>query len=126
MRNPLRISEADISAGCITIMQLEGWRVVRTDPVSDRSRGKGFGEIGMADNLFLRYCAGGLAEALWIEWKREIQPGRATKATAHQQAWHRAERARGARTVIAGEDFPATIEGFVEWYRREYPNRVVR
>jgi hypothetical protein len=54
---------------------------------------------------------------LWIEWKR-VFSGRATKATAHQRAWHEAERALGALTLIAGEHFPATIEGFREWYSR--------
>ena len=35
----------------------------------------------------------------------------------HQVAWHQRERARGALTLLAGVDFPATIEGFAEWYR---------
>ena len=102
-----------------------------TDPVSDKSRGKGFGEKGMADRLYIRYCNSAnpnvkpwgtnramydpLAEIIWVEWKRTVR-GRATKATQHQLDWHRDERARGALTLIAGEDFPATIEGFCAWY----------
>lgn len=104
-----------------------------TDPVSNRERGKGFGELGMADRLYIRYrtpcetrdfltdlpkninqlCT---AQLIWIEWKR-TRSGVATKATDHQWEWHTAERARGALTLIAGEDFPATIEGFAAWYK---------
>src|ERR1700674_894872 len=36
-------------------LQLDGWRALRTDPVSDRKRGTGFGEVGMPDYLFVRY-----------------------------------------------------------------------
>jgi hypothetical protein len=57
-----------------------------------------------------------VAEVLWVEWKR-TRRGKATKATAKQNDWHRDERSRGALTLIAGEDFPATIEGFQAWYR---------
>ncbi len=53
---------------------------------------------------------------MWIEWKRERRR-RATKPTEIQMLWHQAERARGAFTLIAGVDFPATIEGFRDWYR---------
>ena len=42
----------------VEYLQLDGWRPIRTDPVSDRARGKGFGELGMPDYLFLRYWAG--------------------------------------------------------------------
>jgi hypothetical protein len=116
---PAKISEAVIEAECTRILECDGWRALRTDPVSDRSRGKGFGEIGMADHLMIRYRpptdwqAGmpGLAEVIWIEYKR---PGE--KPRKNQTAWHIRERARGALTLIAGEDFPATVEGFRNWY----------
>lgn len=115
-------------------MRLDGWRPLKTDPCSDRSRGKGFGEEGMADHLFIRYqdpyignnSAGPytffrenqdvrrtFAEVLWVEFKR---PG--TKATAHQLTWHSVERIRGAYTVIAGRNFEPTFDGFVDWYRK--------
>jgi hypothetical protein len=127
-------SEAQIEADCTKLLEEDGWRALRTDPVSDRGRGKGFGEIGMADHLYIRYgprpyqiwkgqqkvnddpwmdvtrCQ---AEIMWIEFKR---PGE--KAQKHQRAWHTAERARGALTLIAGEDFPATVEGFREFYAK--------
>jgi hypothetical protein len=125
--------EAEIQAECVRILESDGWRHLRTDPVSDRKRGKGFGELGMADSLFVRYrpspkytwkgqdkpnddpcmpvtpCQ---AEVLWIEWKRGLE-----HATPHQVAWHQKERARGALTWIANEDFPATVDGFREHYR---------
>jgi hypothetical protein len=122
--------ESLIEAECTKILEQDGWRSLRTDPVSDRGRGKGFGEVGMADHLYIRYqgrfrqpfpdgmrtqlhCANVLAdtETLWIEFKRLGE-----KPKKHQRAWHIKERARGALTLIAGEDFPATIEGFRQWY----------
>ena len=127
----LELSEADIARTCSDLLQADGWRMLITDPVSNRERGKGFGELGMADRLYIRYGFSGegmwnteipehqhrvRASVLWIEWKR-IRRGAATKATDHQRDWHAAERARGALTIIAGEDFPATIEGFAAWYK---------
>lgn len=111
--------ESEIQAACIKIMEADGWRHLRTDPVSDRKRGKGFGELGMADSMFIRYETApgtrhrGSAEVLWCEWKRGLE-----HATPHQVAWHQAERARGALTWIANEDFPATVEGFRDHYRK--------
>lgn len=107
------------------------------DAIARCVRGKGFGEIGMADDLFIRY--GGtirpagpgirlrgnhykpeiystevycLSQVMWIEWKSE--KGR---AAAPQRHWHAIERARGAYTLIAGIDFPKSIEGFYEFYK---------
>lgn len=119
------VSESYIEAECTKILEADGWRALRTDPVSDRARGKGFGELGMADHLYIRYGnrAGrapmkftfthALCLVLWIEFKR---PGE--KPQKHQTAWHIRERARGALTLIAGEDFPATVAGFRDWYRQ--------
>lgn len=149
------ISEADIQLACGEYLQLDGWRMLRTDPVSDMAiaqvirkrladvalpshirslvleiidrsiRGKGFGELGMADCLFMRWDRDppwtgqgstwfrAHAEVMWIEFKRKDG-----KAQPHQKTWHAAERARGALTLIAGEDFPATIEGFIDWYEK--------
>lgn len=81
----------------------------------------------MADHLYIRYVymsdssalLRSRAETMWIEWKRVRPRGNfngATKAQQHQKTWHQQERARGALTLIAGEDFPATIEGFISWY----------
>ena len=121
-KSALALSEADIARTCSDLLQADGWRMLITDPVSDRARGKGFGELGMADRLYIRYGwthdphFSNAAEVMWIEWKRTVR-GKPTKATPHQKAWHAAERARGALTLIAGEDFPATIEGFQAWYK---------
>ena len=127
LKAPLEASplEALIEAECTKLLEQDGWRALRTDPVSDRGRGKGFGELGMADHLYLRYLGfqdsrwDGLrtahsqsySEVLWIEFKR---PGK--KPKKHQIEWHIKERARGALTLIAGEDFTATVQGFREWY----------
>jgi hypothetical protein len=114
-----RLLEIDIAKACTDLLALDGWRHLKTDPVSRREWGKGFGEKGMADSLYLRY---GLAEGytkgpahgeiLWIEWKRP-KDGRVAQ---HQRLWREAERERGALAIIAGEDFHASIEGFFRWY----------
>jgi len=126
------LKERDIERTCGDFLALDGWRCLKTDPVSRREWGKGFGEKGMADCLYLRYIVGSQdwlrrcwegiiplisqcveGEIMWIEWKSPRG-----KLAAHQRRWHNAERARGALTLIAGEDFPATIEGFMKFYRR--------
>ena len=131
--NPLALTEKHLEEACSRVLELDGWRRLKTDPVSRREWGKGFGELGMADDLYIRYndllkkpahispCA---AEVMWIEWKRllgnvTVVSGayKATKAAQHQKDWHLLERKRGALTLIAGEDFPATFEGFMAWYR---------
>lgn len=127
------LKERDLEKTCSDLLELDGWRPLKTDPVSRHEWGKGFGEKGMCDRLYIRYLdkaelvfPGGrmvlkppAAEVLWIEWKR-IRAGRrtATKAAPHQKTWIMAERARGALVILAGEDFPATWEGFKLWYRK--------
>jgi hypothetical protein len=123
-----------IEADVTKLLEQDGWRALRTDPVSDRGRGKGFGEVGMADYLYLRYkCTYGaytkinsgpdctwLAECqiLWIEFKSCTG-----KPAKHQIEWHTKERARGALTWIASVDVPASVAGFVEHYRKSGLNR---
>ena len=116
-----RLTEAQIERQCSDFLALDGWRGLKTDPCSDRTHAKGFGELGMADHLYIRYGdirGSGTrimslgAEVVWIEWKR---PG--CSPTPRQVAWHVAERKRGALTMIAGVDFPASFEGFLAWYR---------
>lgn len=113
---PADIPESQIEAECTKLLEEDGWRALRTDPVSDRGRGKGFGELGMADHLYIRYPRGErdfkvFAQILWIEFKSAKG-----KPAKHQISWHQKERARGALTLIAGEDFPASVEGFKQWY----------
>lgn len=118
-----KISEADVQRAVVDLLTLDGWRAIRTDPVSDRARGKGFGEFGMPDYLFIRYDLEPLPSTLhrdekgremcwcadfmlWIEFKR---PG--AKPKPHQAAWHDAERARGALVLVVDD-----IDKFRDWY----------
>lgn len=118
-----RISEAHVQAAVVTMLELDGWRPIRTDPVSDRGRGKGFGELGMPDYLFIRYVRNGdkrlgvdsrgfqvhlpLAEVLWIEFKAAGE-----KPKSHQTTWHDSERARGALVMIFD-----SLDSAREWYK---------
>lgn len=124
----IKPSEADLEQYGTDLLALDGWRSLKTDPVTNREWGKGFGEVGMADRLYLRYLYDGpccdrpehaathevkaSAQVLWIEWKR---PG--GKAKDQQRLWIDFERELGALVLLAGEDFLATPEGFLAWYR---------
>ena len=52
-------------------------------------------------------------QLLWIEFKAGKKG-----AQKHQLEWHAKERALGFVTLIANEDFPATIDGFKNWYEK--------
>lgn len=107
-------SEADVQRAVTELLQLDGWRAIRTDPTSDRARGKGFGELGMPDYLYLRYWAGyrpgavhdidgapdllSETQCLWIEFKRKGK-----KAQDHQRDWHDTERRRGALVLVVDD-----------------------
>lgn len=128
-KRPRQHPERDLERAATDLLGLDGWRSLKTDPVSDRARAKGFGEVGMADWLYIRYLSQyspewarhliakrrptwmASTEVVWIEWKA---PG--GKATQHQLAWIAAERARGALVWLAGVDFPVTLEGFFQHY----------
>ena len=120
-----RLREIDIERQCSDFLALDSWRPLKTDPCCDIGRGKGFGEAGMADHLYIRYLppeAPGpgkpradrtaLAEVLWVEYKR---PGGRISDGQHQ--WATIERLRGALVWLATEDFEPTFEGFVAHYR---------
>jgi hypothetical protein len=117
----LRQLERDIARAATDFLALDGWRALKTDPVSRHEWAKGFGEKGMADSLYLRYGltqevytkGPAFGEIMWIEWKTPIG-----RVAPHQRAWREAERARGALALIAGVDFDATIEGFILWYQQ--------
>lgn len=119
---PKPLSEAHIQQTCTQMLELDGWRSLRTSPVSNRARATGFGELGMADYLYIRYSLrdfgdrspvwASVAQVMWIEWKAAKG-----KAAPHQAAWIDVERARGALVLLAGVDFPASIEGFRNWYK---------
>jgi hypothetical protein len=133
-----RLLEAELEKAATDLLELDGWRGLKTDPVSRREWGKGFGEKGMADYLYIRYGNAPLspeaaealkfasavlqryekperlashAEVMWIEWK--IPKGTVAEK---QHAWREKERARGALALIAGVDFHASLEGFARWY----------
>ncbi len=123
-------SEATIEAKCTEYLEADGWRSLKTDPVSDRSRGKGFGEPGMADRLYIRYGyiwpveyegKRAVVELLWIEWKK-----RGGKVAKHQSEWHAIERARGALVWVAKVDFEPSINGFITHYKQSGLARKVR
>lgn len=103
-----RVSEAHVQQTVTDLLVADGWRAIRTDPVSDRGRGKGFGELGMPDYLYIRYwdLSGPESDVLWIEFK-----ALGKKPKPRQAAWHVAERARGA-TVLVIDD----IDFFMDWY----------
>lgn len=121
------LREIDIENTCTEWLTLDGWRPFKTDP--KHLRGLGVTEPGMPDRFYVRYLyrSGGSAEPcmcgmrdgcacvqlVWIEWKRK-----GGKSALRQMAWHDAERLRGAVVLVAGENFPATIEGFQHWYRQ--------
>jgi hypothetical protein len=109
------LPEQEIALECEQLLREDGWRTIKCEPMSNRGRGKGFGEIGMPDLLALRYSrkTPGSCECLWVEFKS--RNGRVKK---HQILWHQMERARGALTLIAGIEFPASVEGFRDWYSR--------
>ena len=132
--------EADIQQACTDMLLLDGWRVLHTD--LKHLRGMGVQEPGIADDLFIRYrptpyeihmdgvnpdnprqigwWKKGLecqAQVMFIEWKRIDPRGLRTKASQKQKDWHTLERKRGALTLIAGQDFEPTIEGFSTFYQ---------
>jgi hypothetical protein len=119
------VTEAHIQQTCTQMLELDDWRSLRTSPVSNRARGVGFGELGMADHLYIRYGSETpakmrefmpgdetWAQVMWVEWKKLKG-----KAEPHQRIWIELERKRGALVLLAGEDFPASIEGFRAFYK---------
>jgi hypothetical protein len=124
--DPSPKSEAELERICTQVLEMDGWRSLKTNPVSRRARGAGFGELGMADYLYIRYpdprlpmgtqkCMKmghlGPCDVMWIEWKRQ-----GGLPEEHQIKWIVAERNRGALVLLAGQDFPATVDGFCAWY----------
>lgn len=112
--------ERDLVIACTCWLKGDGWRGLQTeasyDPDLPRGkRGATFcSVVGMADCLYLRYDPAftARAEVFWVEWKRYR-----SRPAQHQLDWHERERKRHAFTLIAGEDFLATVEGFKVWYR---------
>jgi hypothetical protein len=114
----LKLKESDIQRTCEDLLTWDGWRIFRLEENFSERKVKTVGETGAADGMYVRYASPPQCEIIFIEWKR---PG--GRIAPHQRRWHAAERARGALTLIAGEDFEASIEGFVAWYRASGLNR---
>lgn len=124
LSNKPRITEKHVQDATVQFLELDGWRAIRTDPVSDRTRGKGFGEVGMPDYLFLRYSEAARSilliqmtalgrievltdtQALFIEFK---SPG--GKLEEHQIRWHDTEAKRGALVLTVNN-----FDNFRAWY----------
>lgn len=113
-------SESAIQSACDDLLSLDGWRILKTD--LPHLRGLGVQERGMPDRCYIRYRFAGnnvptnytsivISEVLWIEWKK-----RGGKTAQNQKDWIEPERARGALVIVAGEDFPASVDGFLDWY----------
>ena len=116
----MKITEAQVERAVKDLLEADGWRSLKTNPVSNKARGAGFGEIGMADMLFIRYqCVVILndtnevidvepsCQVIWIEFKA---PGKLP--SPHQLTWHTRERARGALVLVVDD-----VDDFREWYK---------
>lgn len=117
----LRVSEADIEKTCSQILEWDSWRSFKMEQNYSERKQRRTGEAGMPDRLYIRYTPVrtwlpaetlSLCEVMWIEWK--ALGGRVSQA---QQDWQVAEVARGALVLCAGRTFPASIEGFKEFYK---------
>lgn len=122
-KGKLIVPESSLESGVATLMQLDGWRYFHTEYALTQG-GRPVLEPNMPDALFVRYlskvhgtcmCAMQFgcccAHTIWVEFKRVGK-----KPTGEQKLWHAAERKRGAIVLVAGDTFPATIEGFKLWY----------
>ncbi len=126
-----RITEAQLSSYIKGLLETDGWHVFRMEPISRREWAKGTGELGQPDLLAIRYAEyadrspvwASQAQVIWCEVKRLDRFSKkencwlSTKAAAHQRSWHTLERKRGSLVIVAGEDFEATPEGALQWYR---------
>ena len=118
--------EAGLALYGTQLLEVDGWRAIKLETVSDHERKRFNGEPGMPDYLYLRYSAKEsgskkwnqsrfdnttTCQHLWIEWKATRG-----KVSANQSEWHRNERVRGGVVWVALQDFPATPEGFKTFY----------
>lgn len=123
------LSEAHIQATCTAWLELDGFYALRTDPVSRREWGKGFGEPGMADYQYTRSeplgacdecgppglskcwnCAASCSQ-FYVEWKKD-----GGKQAQNQKDWKAKMQALGFVVITAGVEFHSSITGFCDWY----------
>lgn len=112
----IKVLEKHLQKHAEDLLQLDGWRIIRVEQNYSEKKRKIVGEAGAPDGLYIRYgfpnnTYFATALVLWIEWKSPKG-----KPSTSQKLWHEIERKRGALTLIAGIDFPATVEGFQTWY----------
>lgn len=102
-----RQTERELSRQVKDFLRLDGWRVLRQEPLSRAGGGRYAGELGMPDLLALRYADHRVIigakqstpdEILWIEVKSH-----GAKPKPHQAAWHAAERALGAEVWVVDD-----------------------
>jgi len=115
----LKVQEKHLQKAGEDILQLDGWRIFRIEQNFSERKVKCVGEAGAPDGLYIRYNTGVTpraksqdAQVMFIEWKA---PG-GTPSTS-QRAWIAQETARGGLVLLAGADFPCSVEGFLEYYR---------
>lgn len=109
-----KITEAHIVTAVKDFLAADRWRALKMEPISRREYGKGTGEIGMPDYLFLRYLEPGdekpqkrvWSEVLWVEFKA---PGK--RPSLKQIEWHAYEAMRGALVHVVDD-----VDKFIEWY----------
>lgn len=116
---------AHIMPAVADFLRLDNWEVRHLEYGFDKRSNQKHGEPGMADLQCIRYHYDvdesrlqllakyrAHASVLWIELKSLTAPLR-----PEQRGWIMARRLAGALVWVAKEDFPPTIEGFMEHYR---------
>lgn len=127
------LRESDIQKTCCEFLRLDGWVVLRMEPVSDTStvrailaalnrevalhvvfdriaeivkkclRGRGANELGMPDVLAIRYWNGKYLDPQTADVLWFEAKRPGGKCTPLQRAWHSRERARGALVWVLGD-----------------------
>ncbi len=108
----LRIPESSLESAIFDLLTYDNFHVFRFGWAITQA-GRELSEVGAPDLLALRY---GLppdwrTEVLWLEIKSATG-----RLSPEQRLWIIGERRRGALVWICGETFPATVEGFKEFY----------
>lgn len=125
----VRALEADLEKHAVDLLETDGWYAEKTELNYSFRKRKSTGVAGMQDHRFTRPAGGYLVEQLLVEFKREKGGkigGRAEKLRIDQRGYHAYMRRLGFKTLIAGEDFVPTPEGFFNFYLASGLARKVR
>ena len=134
IRKPRIMHERDkVQKPVVQFLEIDGWRMFRTELAVQKDRGRVVGEVGQPDYLAIRYWAsyrvgavGDIgdqqdmlteAQVMWLEFKRG-KGGRISKA---QALWHAAERQRGALVLVVSD-----FDAFRAWYLASGLNRRIK